>query len=63
MSFAEGFAFSPLVLMAVVAGIFASMFYLVIIWTHITKHYNFYKWVALALPFVPAGIFYLNGGL
>ena len=54
MDFGSGIALSPLFLMAVVAGIFASMFYLVIIWTHITKHYNFYKWVALALPFVPA---------
>ena len=54
MGLGEGIALSPLFLMAVVAGIFASMFYLVIIWTHITKHYNFYKWVALALRFVPA---------
>ena len=46
-----------------IACLFFSMFYLVIIWTHITKHYNFYKWVALAIPFVPAIIFALNGGL
>jgi len=39
-----------------VIGLFIAVFYIAIIYTHIVENYNFYKWVALIIPFIPLAI-------
>ena len=39
-----------------IIALFIAVFYLAIIYTHIVENYNFYKWVALIIPFIPLAI-------
>lgn len=48
--------FGTLAILYGVIGLFVAVFYIAIIYTHIVKNYNFYKWVGLIVPFIPLAI-------
>ena len=43
-----------------IIALFIAVFYIAIIYIHIVENYNFYKWVALIIPFIPLAIGLVN---
>lgn len=53
-------AFSAITFVFYILVLLVSVFIAAIVWTHVTKHYNFYKWVALTAALVPSAAFFLT---